>query len=69
MTWVVCIKNAGFDASLKAHKLYNVEDDPQAQPIGMIRVVDGSGEDYLYPREMFVPIPIQNTLEEQLRAA
>ena len=69
MKWVVCIKNAGFEASLEAHKLYNVEDDRKAQALSMIRVVDESGKSYLYPQEMFAPIAIQNTLEGQLRAA
>lgn len=69
MKWTVCIKNAGYEASLEARKLYNVEDDQKAHAIGMIRVVDESGEGYLYPQEMFAPIAIQNALEGQLLAA
>lgn len=69
MKWTICIKNAGFEASLEARKLYNVEDDQKAQALGMIRVVDESGEGYLYPQEMFAPIVIQNALEGQLLAA
>ena len=62
MKWVVCIKNTGYEASLEARKLYNAEDDQQAQTLGMIRVVDESGEGYLYAQEMFATIAIQNTL-------
>jgi purine-nucleoside phosphorylase len=69
MKWTICIKNTGFEASLEARKLYNVEDDLKAQALGMIRVVDESGEGYLYPQEMFAPISIQNSLEGQLLAA
>ena len=69
MKWVVCIRNAGFEASLKTRKRYNVEDDQKAQALDMIRVVDESGEEYLYPQEMFAPIAIQNVLEGQLLAA
>ena len=69
MKWTICIKNAGYEASLEARKLYNVKDDPKAQAIGMIRVIDESGESYLYPAEMFAPIAIQNVLEGQLLAA
>ena len=69
MKWTVCIKNTGFEASLEARKLYNVEDDQKAKRVGMIRVIDESGEDYLYPSEMFAPIAIQNALEGQLLAA
>ena len=69
MKWTVCIKNSGYEASLESRMLYNVEDDPKAQAHGMIRVIDESGEGYLYPREMFAPIAIQNALEGQLLAA
>ena len=69
MKWTVCIKNTGFEASLESRKLYTVLDDPKAQRLDMIRVIDESGESYLYPAEMFAPIAIQNTLEGQLLAA
>jgi hypothetical protein len=69
MKWTICIKNAGYEASLEARKLYTVEDDAKANAVGMIRVIDESGESYLYPSEMFAPISIQNSLEGQLLAA
>jgi hypothetical protein len=69
MKWTICIKNAGYEASLEARKLYTVEDDAKANAVGMIRVIDESGESYLYPAEMFAPISIQNSLEGQLLAA
>ncbi len=69
MKWTICIKNAGYEASLESRKLYEQEDDPKAQALGLIRVVDESGASYLYPSEMFAPIAIQNSLEGQLLAA
>lgn len=69
MKWTVCIKNSGYEASLETRKLYKVEGDPKAESIGMIRVIDESGESYLYPAEMFAPIAIQNFLEDLLLAA
>lgn len=69
MKWTVCIKNSGYEASLETRKLYKVEDDPKAESIGMVRVIDESGESYLYPAEMFAPIAIQNSLEGLLLAA
>ncbi len=69
MKWTICIKNVGYEASLESRKLYNVEDDAKASALGMIRVVDESGESYLYPSTMFAPIAIQNALEGQLLAA
>ena len=69
MNWVVCLKNTGYEASLEARKLYNVQDDPKAASVGMLRVIDESLEGYLYPQAMFAPIAIQNALEGQLLAA
>lgn len=69
MKWTICIKNTGYEASLESRKLYKLEDDAKAQSHGLIRVVDESGESYLYPAEMFAPIAIQNSLEGQLLAA
>jgi hypothetical protein len=69
MKWTICIKNSGYEASLEARKLYTVEEDAKALAVGMIRVIDESGESYLYPVEMFAPISIQNSLEGQLLAA
>lgn len=40
MNYVVCLKNTGYEASLEARKLYNVQDDPKATSIGMLRVID-----------------------------
>lgn len=69
MKWTICIKNAGYEASLESRKLYQQEFDAKAESQGLIRVVDESGESYLYPKDMFVPIAIQNSLEGQLLAA
>jgi hypothetical protein len=69
MNWTVCINNAGYEASLESRKLYRLEDDPKAHARGLVRVVDESGESYLYPSDMFAPIAIQDALEEQLLAA
>lgn len=52
--FAVCIRNAGYAASLEVRKLYEVVDDPTAEKDDMIRVIDESGEDYLYPSRMFV---------------
>jgi hypothetical protein len=52
--FVICIKNTGYLASLELRKLYEALDDPIAEKDDMIRVIDESGEDYLYPVDMFV---------------
>jgi len=68
MNWSICIKNEGYAASLQARKLYRLLDDERAQKLGMLRIVDESGESYLYPQDMFYPIQLSPALEQQLTA-
>ena len=53
--FAVCIDNRGYPASLELHKIYRVVPDAAAAADGDIRVVDESGEDYLYPPDDFEP--------------
>jgi hypothetical protein len=55
-TFVLCIDNRGYAASLEQRKVYRMMSDPQAGKHGMIRIVDESGEDYLFPAKLFVSI-------------
>ena len=64
--FVVCINNAEYPASLELHKIYRVLPDEEAVREGDIRVVDESGEDYLYPAEWFVPIELPREIERSL---
>ena len=50
---VVCIRNAGYEASLERGKRYRQLPDAEAAGYGQVRVVDESGEDYLYPEHYF----------------
>jgi hypothetical protein len=50
---VVCLSNRGFSASLDERKIYRSLPDIRALRLGMLRVVDESGEDYLYPAKHF----------------
>jgi len=56
--YVLCVRNEKYPASLEARKIYERVLDPQAEAHGQIRVIDESGEDYLYPQELFIPIEI-----------
>jgi hypothetical protein len=56
--FVVCIKNDGYSASLEKCKIYRVLTDRQASAHGLLRIVDESGEDYLYPVDFFVSIKL-----------
>jgi len=67
--FVVCINNVDYPASLELHKIYRVLIDEGAASEGDIRIIDESGEDYLYPSSYFVPIQIPQTVEESLLRA
>ena len=67
--FVVCVNNVEYPASLELHKIYRVLPDEDAAVDGDIRVIDESGEDYLYPSEWFVPIELPQVVEESLLRA
>ena len=54
--FVVCVKNMRYSASLELRKLYQVVSDDSAAKHHLIRVIDESGEDYLYPEDYFVAV-------------
>jgi hypothetical protein len=56
--FAVCIDNRDYPASLELRKIYRVTRDPAAARHGQIRIVDESGEDYLYPQVCFLPIKL-----------
>jgi hypothetical protein len=66
--YVVCISNAGYPASLEVRKLYATLPDAHAAKLGMVRVVDESGEDYLYPRDRFASLVVPARVADALAA-
>jgi len=67
--FVVCINNSDYPASLELHKIYRVIADKEAEDEGDIRIIDESGEDYIYPSSYFVPIKVPQTVEDSLLRA
>jgi hypothetical protein len=67
--FAVCVRNTGNEASLELRKLYEVVADPDANNDGMIRVIDESGEDYLFPSSFFVLAPLPAAVEEAVQHA
>jgi hypothetical protein len=67
--FVVCIRNKDYPASLELRKLYRVVPDAEAAKRHQIRVVDESGEDYLYPEGYFVPVPLPQAAERAVLRA
>ena len=64
--FVICLINKGYQASLELRKIYEVLPDSEAEKKNLIRLVDESGEDYLYPKEFFADIKIPHKLEEAI---
>jgi len=67
--FVVCVNNDGYPVSLELKKIYLSLPDEKAKKHGMVRVVDESGEDYLYPTRFFVPIKLPMAVREVFRHA
>lgn len=65
--FAICIKNKDYPASLELRKLYPVIPDSSAAAHGQIRIVDESGEDYLYPGEFFLLVKLPHKVEEALQ--
>ena len=59
--FLLCVKNEGYEASLELRKLYEKLPDREAERHNQVRIIDESGEDYLYPAKFFAPIglPVQ----------
>jgi len=62
--FAVCIHNEGYPASLELLKIYRILPDKKGAKHSLIRVVDESGEDYLYPERFFVPIKLPQAVKE-----
>src|SRR4026209_867299 len=67
--FVVCLRNKGYEVSLERRKIYQVLADPEAEKHKQIRVIDESGEDYLYPQNFFAPIKLPQTLRRAVQSA
>jgi hypothetical protein len=52
------VRNGTYKASLELRKVYRVVTDPEAEARSLVRVIDESGEDYLFPAALFVPIEV-----------
>jgi len=68
--FAICINNSNYPAALELHKVYRVVSDEDAERDGDLRVIDESGEDYLYPADYFLQVDLPNhviaTLEKSI---
>jgi len=67
--FVICTNNSGYEASLELRKLYEVVPDSMAEKHGQIRIIDESGEDYLYPPSLFVRVDLPAAVADRVEHA
>jgi len=67
--FAVCVDNRDYPASLELHKVYRLVPDPEAAADGDLRVIDESGEDYLYPVASFVVMALLRDEVEAMEAS
>ncbi|MCC6353063.1 MAG: hypothetical protein IT577_04210 [Verrucomicrobiae bacterium] len=66
--FLICVDNRGYEASLEPRKLYEVVSDEDAKRHGQVRVIDESGEDYLFPARLFAPVRLPAETRELIEA-
>jgi hypothetical protein len=67
--FVVCLRNKGYEVSLERRKIYQAVPDTEAAKHGLVRVIDESGEDYLYPKRFFAAIELPQPIRRAVLAA
>ena len=67
--FAICIRNDGYEVSLEPRKIYTTLPDSDAAANGQIRVVDESGDDYLFPSELFLAVELPPTVRRALAMA
>ena len=67
--FVVCVRNTGYPASLELRKVYQALPDADAEAHNLVRVIDESGEDYLFPEKFFRALDLPQGVETALRRA
>lgn len=64
--YVICVKNRNHRASLELRKIYRRLSDTTATRHGLVRIIDESGEDYLYPADYFIAIHLPQAVEKAI---
>lgn len=65
--YAICVENTDYPAALELRKIYRILSDPEAAEDGDLRVIDESGEDYLYPADYFVVVDFPANAKRALR--
>ncbi|MEE9464959.1 MAG: hypothetical protein V3W14_05225 [Candidatus Neomarinimicrobiota bacterium] len=64
--FVICVNNEGYEASLELRKVYRAMEDKESDALDHIRIIDESGEDYVYPSDYFMGIDLPKPVEEAI---
>jgi len=64
--FLLCVDNQGYEASLEARKLYETIPDKEAERHNQVRIIDESGEDYLYPSKFFAPVRLSMQIKSKI---
>ena len=67
--FVLCLSNDGYEVSVEPRKIYPALPDPDAAKHDQVRVIDESGEDYLFPASLFAPIVLRGRVRRAVLAA
>ena len=67
--FVICVRNDGYSASLEKRKIYLALRDPAAEKHGQLRIIDESGDDYLYPKAFFRSIALPQSVKKAVLTA
>ena len=67
--FVVCVRNDGYEVSLERRKIYVSIEDEEAKAHKLIRVIDESDDDYLFPEKMFIPIDLPQPIRRAVLTA
>ena len=64
--FIICVNNRGYEASLELWKVYRAVRDDHAKEQELVRVIDESGEDYLFPSNYFVPVALPKIVQDAM---
>ena len=64
--FIICVNNHEYEASLELWKVYRAIRDDHAKKQDLVRVIDESGEDYLFPSDYFVPIALPKAVQDTM---
>jgi hypothetical protein len=67
--FMLCVNNKNYQASLELRKIYQTIPDASATAHRLVRIIDESGEDYLYPKNYFVPLQLPSAIKKVLARA